>query len=623
MPKKQIYKELEKRIQELEQAVFKHKRNERALQEDLNKYRAVIDEIPLLICSFLPGGEIALVNTAYCDYFDKTLDELVGSNFLSLIPDADQKTVKDNISALTVELPTQSHEHSVIAQNGDIRWQHWTNRAIFDNRGRVVGYQSIGEDITDRKLVEEALRESEELHRITLSNISDAVFITDDAGVFTYICPNVTHIFGYSYEEVSALENIEKLLGINLFNLEKFGPSREITNIECIIQDKSAVAHILLVNVKLVSIKGGTVLYTCRDITDRRRAEEALLESEERYRQLFNNESDAVMIFDATSKRFEDANPATLDLLGYSKEEFLNITVNDISAEKDKTKAAVERIISGDPEGKYILLRYFIKNDGSIFPGEIYAGTYISNGRKKIIGAVRDITNRMRAEAAIRELSFSLWSAQEKERKQIASELHDDFGQTLAFLKIQIKNIQKKLLKHQDELKEECENSLKYADQLIEKVRTLSHGLTPLSLNHLGLTASLKSLIEDFSKYSCMNIQKDIANIDRLFPPLAEITIYRIFQEIFTNIEKHANTDYVKIEVIKQDSSVSFEIEDNGKGFDLEKIEMNYLNEKRLGLASMKERVRMLGGRFKIKSQLNEGTKIYFMIPFEKTTIMS
>jgi len=616
MSKKLIYKELEKRIHELEQAVFKHKRNESALQEDLNKYRAVIDEIPLLICSFLPGGEIELVNTAYCDYFDKTLDELVGSNFLSLIPDADQKTVMDNISALTVELPTQSHEHSVIAQNGDIRWQHWTNRAIFDDRGRVVGYQSIGEDITERKFVEEALRESEELHRITLSNISDAVFITDDAGVFTYICPNVTHIFGYSYEEVSALGNIEKLLGINLFNIKKFGPSREITNIECIIQDKSAVAHILLVNVKLVSIKGGTVLYTCRDITDRRRAEEALLESEERYRQLFNNESDAVMIFDATSKRFEDANPATLELLGYSKEEFLNITVNDISAEKDKTKAAVERIISGDSEGKYIPLRYFIKNDGSIFLGEIYAGTYISNGRKKIIGAVRDITNRMRAEEAIRELSFSLWSAQEMERKRIASELHDDLGQTLAFLKIQIKNIQNKLLKHQDELKKECQNSLKYAEQLIEKVRTLSHGLTPLSLNHLGLTASLLSLIEDFSKYSYMKIQKDIENIDKMFSPVTEIAIYRIFQEIFTNIEKHANADYVKIEVIKQDSSVSFEIEDNGKGIDLEKIEMNYLNEKRLGLASMKERVRMLGGRFKIKSQLNDGTKIYFMIPF-------
>jgi signal transduction histidine kinase len=113
-----------------------------------------------------------------------------------------------------------------------------------------------------------------------------------------------------------------------------------------------------------------------------------------------------------------------------------------------------------------------------------------------------------------------------------------------------------------------------------------------------------------------MKIQKDIENIDKMFSPVTEIAIYRVFQEIFTNIEKHANADYVKIEVIKQDSSVSFEIEDNGKGIDLEKIEMNYLNEKRLGLASMKERVRMLGGRFKIKSQLNDGTKIYFMIPF-------
>jgi signal transduction histidine kinase len=182
--------------------------------------------------------------------------------------------------------------------------------------------------------------------------------------------------------------------------------------------------------------------------------------------------------------------------------EFLNLTVKDISAEKDKTKAAVKRIISGDSEGKYIPLRYFVKKNGATFPGEIYAGTFISKGRKKIIGAVRDITNRMQAEEAIRELSFSLWNAQEMERKRIASELHDDFGQTLAFLKIKIKNIQCKLPNHQDELKEECENTLKYADQLIEKVRTLSHGLTPLILNHLGLTASLQSLIEDFSKYS-------------------------------------------------------------------------------------------------------------------------
>ena len=172
------------------------------------------------------------------------------------------------------------------------------------------------------------------------------------------------------------------------------------------------------------------------------------------------------------------------------------------------------------------------------------------------------------------------------------------------------------MLKHQDELKKECENSLKYADRLIEKIRTLSHGLTPLSLNHLGLTASLQSMIEDFSKYSNLKIQKDIANIDRLFPPLAEITIYRIFQEIFTNIEKHSNADDVKIEIKKYRANVTFWIEDNGKGFDLKKLELKYPNEIGLGLASIEERVRMLGGRFEVQSQLNKGTKISFTIPF-------
>jgi PAS domain S-box-containing protein len=618
MSEKHIYQKLEKRIQELEQAELECKRNEKALQESLMSSRAVVDDLPLLICSYLPGGEISFVNKAYCDYFDKTLDELIGSNFLSLIPEADQKTVMDNITALTVESPTQSHEHSVIALNGDIRWHRWTNRAIFDDCGKVVGYQSIGEDITERKRAEKALQESEELHRITLANISDAVFITDDAGVFTYICPNVSRIFGYSYEEVGVLGNIEKLLGINIVDLNELEASREIKNKECYIQDKTGTEHILLVNVKLVSIKGGTVLYTCRDITERKRVHQVLLESEARYRQLFNSESDAVMIFDAQSNQFEDANPATLDLFGYSKEEFVCLTVEDISAEKAKTKAAFEKIKSGDSESKYVSLRYFKKKNGVIFPGEIYAGTFISNGSRKIIGAVRDISERMQAEEAIRKLSFSLLAAQEMERKRIALELHDDLGQTLAFLKLQLINIQEKLPDTQENLKCELKNSLKNTTEIIEKIRKLSHGLSPSTLDHLGLTVSLESLADDFSQYSHINIRKDIANIDKLFSPIDKITIYRIFQEIFTNIEKHAEADHVKIKVKKHQDNVFFQVEDDGRGFDLKKIELEYLNETGLGLASMEERVRMLGGCFEIQSLLNEGTKIYFTIPYEK-----
>ena len=104
---------------------------------------------------------------------------MVGTNFLSLIPESEQKAVMDNISALKVESPTQSHEHTVIAPNGAIRWQRWTNRALFDNREKTVGYQSIGMDITERKQAEEALRTSHETFLTVLDGIDATIYVAD------------------------------------------------------------------------------------------------------------------------------------------------------------------------------------------------------------------------------------------------------------------------------------------------------------------------------------------------------------------------------------------------------------------------------------------------------------
>ena len=142
MTKRPTYEELKREIEELRE-----------------RFQSVTEEIPGLICSFMPGGEITFVNQAYCRFFNKTPEDLIGSNFLDLIPESERQTVMENISALTSDSPTQTHEHSVSSPDGHIRWQRWTNRAFFDDRGNVTKYQAIGEDITEQRVYQDALRE--------------------------------------------------------------------------------------------------------------------------------------------------------------------------------------------------------------------------------------------------------------------------------------------------------------------------------------------------------------------------------------------------------------------------------------------------------------------------------
>ena len=177
-------------------------RRTKDLQESKERYRGVVEDTPVMICRFLPGGEIMFVNETYCRYFAKTSEELVGSNFLSFIPEADRETRMANISGLTVESPTQPHEHRVVAPGGDLRWQHWTYRALFDTQGKAIAYQSIGDDITERKQMEEALREA-----YNIINRSPAVAFlwkNDEGWPVEFVSDNVRELFGYTVKEFTS-----------------------------------------------------------------------------------------------------------------------------------------------------------------------------------------------------------------------------------------------------------------------------------------------------------------------------------------------------------------------------------------------------------------------------------
>jgi PAS domain S-box-containing protein len=145
------------------------------------------------------------------------------------------------------------------------------------------------------------------------------------------------------------------------------------------------------------------LLNTVQNVIERRRLEyqsknalKKLGESEEKYHQLFDSVTDALMIFDAESRKFEDANTATLNLFGYSLMEFCNLKADDISAEKDQTMNALERLKKKEQGNEFVPLRFLQKKDGTIFPGEVSGATFFSDGRQKIIGSIRDISERHR-----------------------------------------------------------------------------------------------------------------------------------------------------------------------------------------------------------------------------------
>lgn len=148
-----------------------------------------------------------------------------------------------------------------------------------------------GREVTERIRLQTELRESEELHRVTLNNMTDTVLVTDDDGEFTYVCPNVHFIFGYSAEEIYDLGSIDALLGADLFDRNRLESEDVLTNVECTATDKSGQEHTLLVNVRNVSIQGGTTLYSCRDITKRKQRERALTQLHQTSRDLLYAET--------------------------------------------------------------------------------------------------------------------------------------------------------------------------------------------------------------------------------------------------------------------------------------------------------------------------------------------
>lgn len=188
--------------------VTERKQAEDALVRSEQRTQQIVDNIPSMVSYLSPDLRITFANTAYAAHFDKRVDEVIGKSLFALLHPSQHAQARDHLTSLSKHNPQCVFEHWVIRANGEQRFQRWTDRVFFDDDGHISEYQSVGVDLTDRKLAEDALQQSESKFRALVENVGDIIFTLDLEGNFTYLSPSFERVIGYPSEKVWGLSGL-------------------------------------------------------------------------------------------------------------------------------------------------------------------------------------------------------------------------------------------------------------------------------------------------------------------------------------------------------------------------------------------------------------------------------
>jgi PAS domain S-box-containing protein len=357
---------------------------------------------------------------------------------------------------------------------------------------------------------------------------------------------------------------------------------------------------VLLDSVYFLNPQDGNLCRTSLiDITELKQAQESLRNQA----RLLELAHDAIIVRDL-QHRIIFWNHGARETYGWSRQEALGRNLHDLLATRfPASQQEVEQALlaTGFWEGE---LQHRRADGAAIVVASRKALQRDEHGKPAAILEInRDITPKKQAEEALkaseqslRRLTRQLLTAQEGERQRIALDLHDDLGQSLTALKMQLNAIRRGLGPEAPEANGELDRAVHHIDEMIDKVRGICKGLRPAVIERLGLTAALKSLLEDFQKYYQVSISQQVEDVSGVFSRQTQMMIYRIFQECLTNIARHAGASRVSATVQKQEGQVFFAIQDDGAGFAPRELLSQGSQDTGMGLAAIRQRMRLLGG---------------------------
>jgi PAS domain S-box-containing protein len=483
------------------------------------------------------------------------------------------------------------------------------------------------EDITERKQTQEELRVLSARHEAILAEVPDIIAEVDANKVYTWANQAGLEFFGpdvlgkeaafYFEGEQDTYKIVQPLFNGNphVFYLESWQRRRD--------GEKRLLAWWCR---SLVDATGNVTgaLSTARDITERKKAEEALRESEARFRTVFVGAPIGIALADSDC-RFIDANETFCRMLGYSKEELLRMSVSDVTHpdERERQTALSEAVAVGGRSG-YDAERRYVRKDGTVLWTSVVAGPVRDQEGRFLygIGMVQDITERKQAQERLqvhqqqlRVLASELSLAEERERRRIAMALHDHTCQNLVLARMKIEELLAAASAGQVEAFHSICGTL---SDTIEDVRELMFDLSSPTLYRFGLEAALEELLED--KFGAgQDVEYDFSD-DAEPKPLTEdvrVLLFQSVREVLINILKHAGAHKIILDIRRTDGSIRIAVTDDGVGFDMDEVSSLPARHRGFGLFNIKERLDYVGGTFEIDSRLGEGSRFVLVAPLK------
>ena len=507
--------------------------------------------------------------------------------------------------------------------DGSRRWVTTRGAVMTGADGNATHLYGTTQDITDNKAFQVKLQESENRLKAIVDSAMDAIIAVDSQQKILLFNSSAEKMFGCTARDArgSSLTRLipERFRSSHLAHLHRFGE----TGVTSRSMGTNGALWALRTNGEEFPIEAsishtlddGEKLFTViiRDITERRRAEEAASESEKRFR-LIANTAPVLIWMSGPDK-----------LCNYFNEPWLLFTGRRLEQEvgngwaegvhEDDLKKCFETYAQHFDRREKFSMEYRLRRHDGVYRWVVDIGVprFNSDGSfAGYVGCCMDISDMKEARATLAEFSGRLIRAGEQERARIARELHDDINQRLALLANGLEVIEHGTLVSTDQsARHELREMWRLTNEIANDIQHMSHRLHPSKLQYLGLASTVRDLCREVSQQHKIEVDCIISGLPEGLDENVSLNLFRTVQESLRNVVKHSEARHVKVDLTSQSGMVHLRVSDDGVGFDPEVPQLNY----GLGLVSMRERLRSVGGNFSIWSKPSLGTLVEGNVP--------